>query len=235
MKKTSIVVGGTRGIGKVITEVLKKRGDNVYVVSRSSSKSKNHININLLDPKDINYKIKNFFRKKKINNIIFSQRYRGDNEKEHYQVNLYSVEQILNLLIKRLVKNSSVVIISSISTRTIIDDQTQGYHLIRSALDQLVRFSAVKHGRKKIRFNSVLATKIIKPENKKFFEKKGKKIKNFMKKITPLQRMGTADDVANVVEFLTDNKSSFLTGLSIPVDGGTSLMGQESIGKIFQK
>ena len=81
----------------------------------------------------------------------------------------------------------------------------------------------------------MLATKIIKPENKKFFEKKGKKIKNFMKKITPLQRMGTADDVANVVEFLTDNKSSFLTGLSIPVDGGTSLMGQESIGKIFQK
>ena len=35
MKKTSIVVGGTRGIGKVITEVLKKRGDKVYVVSRS--------------------------------------------------------------------------------------------------------------------------------------------------------------------------------------------------------
>ena len=50
-----------------------------------------------------------------------------------------------------------------------------------------------------------------------------------MKIITPLNRMGTATDVANLVEFLTSKKSVFLTGLSIPVDGGTSLLSQESI------
>ena len=40
-----------------------------------------------------------------------------------------------------------------------------------------------------------------------------------MEKITPLRRMGDAEDVANLVDFLTNDKSSFITGLSIPIDG----------------
>jgi NAD(P)-dependent dehydrogenase (short-subunit alcohol dehydrogenase family) len=53
-----------------------------------------------------------------------------------------------------------------------------------------------------------------------------------IEKITPLGRMGTAEDVANLVDFLTNDKSNFITGLSIPIDGGTHLLSQESITKI---
>ena len=83
----------------------------------------------------------------------------------------------------------------------------------------------------KIRFNCILPTKIIKPENKKFFEssKKGKNIKKLMKMITPLNEMGTSEDIAYAVEFLTSDKSKFITGQSIVIDGGTSLQSQESI------
>ena len=233
-KKISLVFGGSRGIGKVIATTLKQRGDKVFVLSRKASRSSNNININLSDEKDISYKIKRFLNKIKINNIIFSQRYRGENWKDDYQVSLHSVGLIINLLKKKLVKNSSVVIISSVSTRTILDDQSQSYHLIRSALEQLVKFFAVRLGKKNIRFNCVMPTKIIKPENKNFYNKKGKSIKDMMKIITPLNRMGTATDVANLVEFLTSEKSVFLTGLSIPVDGGTSLLSQESIINILK-
>lgn len=49
--------------------------------------------------------------------------------------------------------------------------------------------------------------------------------------ITPLGRMGDAKDIANIVEFLCSSKSSFLTGNCLMVDGGLSLVGQESIAR----
>jgi 3-oxoacyl-[acyl-carrier protein] reductase len=39
-------------------------------------------------------------------------------------------------------------------------------------------------------------------------------------KITPLRRIGTLDDVANAVCFLTDDRSGFITGQTLTVDGG---------------
>ncbi len=39
-------------------------------------------------------------------------------------------------------------------------------------------------------------------------------------RITPLRRIGTLDDVANAVCFLTDERSGFITGQTLTVDGG---------------
>ena len=40
MKKTSIIIGGTKGIGSVISKHLKLRGDLTYTVSRNNSDNK---------------------------------------------------------------------------------------------------------------------------------------------------------------------------------------------------
>ena len=47
--------------------------------------------------------------------------------------------------------------------------------------------------------------------------------------------MGTAIDVANTVEFLCSEKSSFITGQSFFVDGGLSIRGQESIAREYNE
>lgn len=39
----------------------------------------------------------------------------------------------------------------------------------------------------------------------------------------PIGRLGRADEVASVIAFLASDDSSFMTGLSIPVDGGRSI------------
>jgi 3-oxoacyl-[acyl-carrier protein] reductase len=36
----------------------------------------------------------------------------------------------------------------------------------------------------------------------------------------PLQRFGTPEDIANMVAFLVSERSSYVTGAAIPVDGG---------------
>jgi NAD(P)-dependent dehydrogenase (short-subunit alcohol dehydrogenase family) len=38
----------------------------------------------------------------------------------------------------------------------------------------------------------------------------------------PLRRLGTPDDIANVVMFLTSAEASFITGQVLAVDGGLS-------------
>ncbi|MBQ5313327.1 MAG: SDR family oxidoreductase, partial [Oscillospiraceae bacterium] len=40
---------------------------------------------------------------------------------------------------------------------------------------------------------------------------------------TPLGRLGTTQDVANMVEFVLSEKASFVTGQIIAVDGGFAL------------
>ena len=45
-------------------------------------------------------------------------------------------------------------------------------------------------------------------------------VKAEIAKNIPLRRMGTADDVANVVKFLASEDSSYITGQVIQVDGG---------------
>ena len=133
---------------------------------------------------------------------------------------------------EKLSKNSSIIIINSIAIKTIVDDQPQRYHVIRGGLEQLTKYTAIKLGKNGTRVNSILVTKIIKPENKNFFLKKNNDVRKMMEKITPIGRMGSAEDVAYLVEFLTSDKSNFLTGLTIPIDGGTHLLSQESITKI---
>ena len=64
-RKTSIVFGGSRGIGSVISKILKKRGDKLYVVSRRGNNFSNNVNIDLLDEEDIRQKLKELFNRKK--------------------------------------------------------------------------------------------------------------------------------------------------------------------------
>lgn len=47
--------------------------------------------------------------------------------------------------------------------------------------------------------------------------------KNDLKEQTPLNRLGTAQDVANAVYFLASDNSSFITGQVLTVDGGFAL------------
>tara|TARA_Y100000816_G_C26050780_1_gene550903 strand:- start:352 stop:1056 length:705 start_codon:yes stop_codon:yes gene_type:complete len=228
MKKTSIVIGGTKGIGSVIAKYLKLRGDITYTVSRNNS-NKNY-NLRCDIQKDIDLEnLKKKFKRKKIDNLIFSQRYRGNDLEQDFNLLLRSTNKIIKIFSKNLSNNSSIVVLSSIATTTVLHDQNEIYHYTRGALEGLVKFYACKLGSKGTRINCIQPSKLIKPENKKFFLKKNNKDRKILEKITPLGRIGKSEDIAELALFLTSNSSSFITGTIIPVDGGLRLLSQENV------
>ena len=45
---------------------------------------------------------------------------------------------------------------------------------------------------------------------------------DYFKKMIPMGRLGTADELASAAVFLASDESSFITGIDLPVDGGTA-------------
>ena len=221
----SVVIGGISGIGSVIAKHLANRGDKIYTISRSDSTSKNHISCDISsDCTSIIDRITS------IDYLIFAHRYRGTDWNKTFDVTVKGVDNVIKAVSNKLNKNSSVVIISSNASHFVSEEQPAEYHSSRAALDGLMRYYAVAYGNKGIRFNSILPSTLIKPENIDFFTKDNK-VRKMIENITPLGRMGEADDIANLVEFLCSPKSSFITGNTFFVDGGLSIIGQESIAR----
>jgi short-subunit dehydrogenase len=234
MKKISLIIGGTKGIGSVISKKLAKRGDEVFTLSRSEYKKKNHIVCDLSSEIDEKYLISKF-KNKKIDNLIFSQRYRGSVPNMDLKIMINSTDKIIELLKSKLSKNSSITILSSIATTTVVEDQNAEYHYTRSAIEGLAKYYAVKLGPNGTRVNCIQPTVIFKPENKIYFSKKNNLTRKIIEKITPMKRMGKSEDIANLVNFLSSDESTFITGCIIPVDGGARLKSQEHLMKLNSK
>jgi NAD(P)-dependent dehydrogenase (short-subunit alcohol dehydrogenase family) len=50
-----------------------------------------------------------------------------------------------------------------------------------------------------------------------------------LKRAIPLRRSGTPEDVAELVAFLVSPAAAYITGQSITIDGGMSIVGQASL------
>ena len=230
-KEVNIIVGGSKGLGKAIYLNLKKQNKNVLVISRSNKNLKNHISLDLTDKALFDEVIKSKIKKSyKVKSIIFCQRYRGDDIYGHFEVGLFSATRLINALENQLIQNSSIIFINSIASRFIGSEQGLGYHISKAAIENLVKYYSVKFGKKHIRFNSISPGVIIKPESKKFF-KKSKKYKIMAKEIIPLKRLCKTDDILNLCNFLCSDKSSYITGQNIFLDGGLSVLDQETVAR----
>lgn len=225
----SLVTGGTNGIGRVIKSVLCERGDQVYTLSRRRINNAYHISVDM-SSKEKMVEITKRLDGKNVNNLIFCHRYRGSSLKKEFLVSLNAVHHVIESLKNKFTSETSIVIISSKASRFIFDEQSFAYHSSRAALENLTKYYAVHLGVQGVRCNCVLPGTIIKPENEDFFNR-NMKVTQLIKDITPLGRMGQAVDIAYLVEYLCSEKASFITGQSIFVDGGLSIVGQESIAR----
>ncbi len=93
------------------------------------------------------------------------------------------------------------------------------YGAMKAAVEQFTKSLALELGGRGIRVNCVAPDMIPTPGDAGLSADSGALISGLSP--APLRRMGTADECAAVIVFLASDMASFVTGSSIPVDGGT--------------
>jgi len=170
----------------------------------------------------------------KLSNLVFFQRYRGEGDdwEGEMQTSLTATRNVIERLVDKFddTTEKSIVIVSSLAGYYITEEQPLSYHVAKAGLNQIVRFYAVALGPKQVRVNCVSSGTILKEESKDFYLQ-NEKLLNLYKKITPLGRMGTSKDIADVIAFLCSPKALFITGQNIVVDGGISIQSHESLAR----
>jgi len=129
-----------------------------------------------------------------------------------YLVSKHAVPHMLKQQCGSIINNSSMNgLIGNVGT-------SDAYTAAKGGIIALTRVMAADYGRFNVRVNCIcpgpidtpmLAPALRIPEKVKRYEEK-----------TLLGRVGTAEEVANVVLFLASDEASYVTGVIMPVDGG---------------
>jgi len=92
------------------------------------------------------------------------------------------------------------------------------YSTTKWALRGMTKAAAIDLAPRKIRVNSVhpgpIDTEMLKVRTPE---------QNQQRLVSPMKRMGTADEVASLVLFLLSDESAYITGAEVTIDGGASL------------
>ena len=235
----SLVIGGTRGIGRELVDEFIRKGHNVSVIARRTPErdiSNNRAQYWAADVTDgaMPTVLGNIVsRAGKINNLVFLQRFRGPGGswQGEIETSLTATKKIVEALRDQFAEGEkSIVVVSSIAATRIGAYLPIEYHAAKAALCHMVRYWAVVLGPLGIRVNSVSPGTVLKEESKAFFLD-DKKLCDLYRGITPLRRFGLAREVAQVIGCLCSEQMSFVTGQDIVVDGGVSLQWQESLAR----
>jgi 3-oxoacyl-[acyl-carrier protein] reductase len=145
--------------------------------------------------------------------ILFATNVRGP---------FFLVQQLLHFL----GEGSNIIVISSIGAHAVVgkpgldNPSILAYAATKGALETLVKNWAAILGPKGIRVNAV-APGVIDTDMSNFTKTEAGR--DVTLEMQALKRIGKPEDVADVVAFLASDAARWITGASIPVDGGSKL------------
>ena len=241
MNKVAFITGGTRGIGRQIAITLANAGYDVAVNYRTENEdllvTKSEIekcNVKCLPVQgdvssfeDSQNMVKQVIEQLGridvlVNNAGITKdtllmRMKKEDFEDVLQVNLVGTFNVTKNVIPYMMKQKEGRIINLSSVVGISGNAGQAnYAASKAGIIGFTKSLAKEVGSRNILVNAV-APGFIETQMTDVLKED---IKEEIKKTIPLKRMGTVEDVANVVKFLASNESSYITGQVIQVDGG---------------
>ncbi len=241
MNKVAFITGATRGIGKQIAITLSKNGYDICLNYRSENddlnNTKNEIEKNGVKCITVQGDVSNFDDCKRMVEEIINETGKIDvlvnnagitkdslimrMSKEDFDsvidVNLSGTFNVTKNVVPHMMKARSGRIINISSVVGISGNAGQtNYAASKAGIIGFTKSLAKEIGSRNVLVNAVAPgfietqmTDVLKEE-----------VKSEIAKNIPLKRMGSVEDVANVVKFLASDESSYITGQVINVDGG---------------
>jgi NAD(P)-dependent dehydrogenase (short-subunit alcohol dehydrogenase family) len=243
MSPHAVVVGGTRGLGRVIVERFLARGCAVSVVSRQrpadfpDQEGLRHFPADLEHSAGLAGLCDQIAGDAgPVHYLALSQRFRGQSDPwaGEIQVGLTASRDLIEGFSGHFAKSGdrAIGVVSSVYAEFVGSSQPVGYHAVKGGLNAMVRHYAATLGRQGIRVNAIMPLTYLKPESRAFYEKNDK-LMELYRRLVPLGRLGTAEESANAIDFLCSERASFINGQSLFLDGGVSVVWQEEIAKNF--
>lgn len=238
--KTILITGASSGIGQATAIECSKMGAKLVITGRNQERlletfnqldGKGHLQIiaELTNDDDVKILINEC---PDLNGVVLCAG-KGvllplqfcDEEKfmDVFATNFFSPVEILRLLTKKkkLIKNSSVVFVSSIGGINIFATGNAIYGASKAAINSVMRFFANELATKKIRVNSVNPGRV----NTKLIQSGIMSEEQVAADIAkyPLKRYGAPVEIAHGIIYLLSDASSWVTGHSLVIDGGVSI------------
>lgn len=238
--RTLVLTGASRGIGHATVKKFSAGGWRVITISRQPfsalcpwpSGGENHVQLDLADPVDIGRGIEQIRTRLAggkldalVNNAAISPKGPGGSRlgaidtpfdlwRQVFNVNFFAPVALARGLMNELsAAKGCVVNVTSIAGSRVHPFAGSAYATSKAALAALTREMSHDFGPRGIRVNAIapgeIDTAILSPGTEKIVEEQ-----------IPMRRLGTPDEVADVIHFLCEKGSSYVSGAEIQINGG---------------
>lgn len=240
--KTAFITGSNRGIGKAIVKKMAAEGANIYAHARKQNKefekflceiSENYgvlaipIYFDLGDTKQMKDRVKAVLNESTTIDILVNNAgvahgglfmmTKVETIKEVFDINLFSMMEITQLVLKKMIrqKKGSIINMSSVAGINVRAGNS-AYGVSKAAIKAWTETLAMEVGLNGIRVNAVAPSLTDTQMAKQMEQKAGEE----MVLSSAMRRMATTEEIAGVVTFLASDESSFVNGQTVIVNGG---------------
>ncbi len=140
-------------------------------------------------------------------------------------INLRSIFHLTQLFLPSLIqRKGNIVNISSVAGLRSFPG-VLAYCVSKAAMDQLTRCAALELAPKGVRVNAINPGVVVTQLHRSggMDEERYRAFLEHSNTTHPMGRVGTAEEVADLVLFLTSERASWITGVTYSIDGGRSL------------
>lgn len=236
MQKSIVVTGGSSGIGLAIVKRFVHSGHQVFNVDIVENAIGKHVTCDMTDHHAVSACIDTIAAKHGIDVLVC-------NAGKHMSANIEDTDEsdllaMFNLNVKGAYsatraalphmkgKGGSIIYMAS-DQAIIAKSNSFAYNLSKHALASMAKTTAIDYAKYNIRANAVcpgtIETPLYHHAIDNYCERSGADKESVHKDealLQPLGRIGQADEVAAMVQFLSSDEASFITGSLQLIDGG---------------
>ncbi len=225
--KNIVIIGCGKGIGLATAKILSEQ-HKIIGISKTENPELNHPNIEFHQMDILSANLDDITFPEVLDGVVYApgsinlkpfNRLSIDDFKNDFEINVIGAVKVIQKLLPNLKKSesASIVLFSSVAAKLGMPFHAS-VAASKNAVEGLTKSLAAEFSAQKIRVNAIapsltdthLAANLLStPEKREASAKRH-----------PLQRIGNAEEIAEMTAFLISDKSSWITGQIFGIDGG---------------